>query len=164
LTSGQGPDAELMELGTRISFVACDTTDREAIATLLDQLDAEDEQVSAVIHADHLLAHAPINELTVRDVARVAGAKVAGARYLHELLKDQELDVFITFSSIAGIWGSGRQAMYAAANAYLDAFVEQRAATGLRTVSVAWSEIGRASCRERGKIAGVGLAVRSKKQ
>ena len=139
LTSGQGPDAELMELGTRISFVACDTTDREAIATLLDQLDAEDEQVSAVIHADHLLSHGPINELTVRDVARVAGAKVAGARYLHELLKDQELDVFITFSSIAGIWGSGRQAMYAAANAYLDAFVEQRAATGLRTVSVAWS-------------------------
>src|SRR5690606_20140693 len=43
LTSGHGPDAELTELGIRVSLVACDTTDREAIATLLDQLDADGE-------------------------------------------------------------------------------------------------------------------------
>ena len=139
LTSGQGPDAELMELGTRVSLVACDTTDREAIQTLLDQLDAEDEQLTAVIHADGMVQQTAISEITLRELARVAGAKVAGARHLHELLKDYELDVFITFSSIAGVWGSGRQSIYAAANAYLDAFVEQRAGLGLPTLSVAWS-------------------------
>jgi polyketide synthase 12 len=140
LTSGQGPDAELMELGTRVSLVACDTTDREAIATLLDQLDAEGEELSAVIHADGLDQHTPITDTSVEELARVAAAKIAGARYLHELLKDQPLDAFITFASIAGAWGSGRQAVYAAANAYLDAFIEHRANLGLPAMSVAWSK------------------------
>ncbi|PRQ09065.1 type I polyketide synthase [Enhygromyxa salina] len=139
LTSGQGPDAELMELGTRVSLVACDTTDRDAIATLLDQLDADGEHLSAVIHADGASQNSSINDTTVDELARVAGAKVAGARYLHELLKEHELDAFITFSSIVGVWGSARQSGYAAANAYLDAFVEQRASLNLPAMSVAWS-------------------------
>ncbi|PRP97903.1 Erythronolide synthase, modules 3 and 4 [Enhygromyxa salina] len=139
LTSGHGPDAELMELGTRVSLVACDTTDREAVATLLDQLDAEGEDLTAVIHADGVAQTTSINETSLDELVRVAGAKVSGARYLHELLKDHDLDAFITFSSIAGVWGSGRQAVYAAANAYLDAFIEHRASLDLPAVSVAWS-------------------------
>jgi polyketide synthase 12 len=139
LTSRQGPNAELMELGTRVSLVACDTTDREQIQTLLDQLEADEEELTAVIHADGIMQQTAINEVSLRELSRVAGAKVAGARHLHELLKDYELDVFVTFSSIAGVWGSGRQSIYAAANAYLDAFVEQRVGLGLPTLSIAWS-------------------------
>jgi polyketide synthase 12 len=139
LTSSTGPDAELIEHGTRVSIVTCDTTDREAIATLLDQLDAEGETISAVIHADGVNQQTPLAEIGMEEAIRVAAAKVSGLRHLHELLKDQPLDAFISFSSISGVWGSGRQAMYAAANAFLDAFVEHRVGLGLPAMSVAWS-------------------------
>jgi polyketide synthase 12 len=139
LTSSTGPDAELVELGTRVSIVTCDTTDREAIATLLDQLDAEGETISAVIHADGVNQQTPLAEIDMAEAIRVAAAKVAGLRHLHELLKDQRLDAFVSFSSISGVWGSGRQAIYAAANAFLDAFVEHRVGLGLPAMSVAWS-------------------------
>ncbi|MEU6162191.1 SDR family NAD(P)-dependent oxidoreductase, partial [Streptomyces sp. NPDC047130] len=63
-------------------------------------------------------------------------AKTLGARHLDELVPDAEM--FVLFSSIAGVWGSGGQSAYAAANAHLDALAERRRARGLAATSVAW--------------------------
>jgi acyl carrier protein len=49
-----------------------------------------------------------------------------------------ELDAFVTFSSGSAVWGSGMLAGYAAANAYLDAFVPQLRRRGIPATSVAW--------------------------
>ena len=89
LTSSTGPDAKLNELGCRVSLVTCDTTDREAIATLLDQLDAEGETVTAVIHAESVTQQTALADMRQSEAIRVAAAKVCGALHLHDLLKDQ---------------------------------------------------------------------------
>jgi acyl carrier protein len=66
-------------------------------------------------------------------------SSATGALLLDELLDPRELEHFILFSSIAGVWGSGDHAAYAAANAFLDAFAEHRARVrGYPTLSVAW--------------------------
>ncbi|MGW0964610.1 beta-ketoacyl synthase N-terminal-like domain-containing protein, partial [Streptomyces gelaticus] len=62
----------------------------------------------------------------------------SGARNLDELLGDTELDAFVLFSSNAGVWGGGKQGVYAAANAHLDALAEDRRARGLTATSIAW--------------------------
>ncbi|WP_367124293.1 type I polyketide synthase [Streptomyces phytohabitans] len=141
LTSRRGADApgaadlerELTEAGARVSLVACDVTDRDAVAKLLAE-----HPVNAVVHAAGALDVGAVDELTGDALAAVWDGKVRGAYHLHELLGTQELDAFVVFSSIAGVWGSGGQAAYAAANAALDALVESRRTEGLAGTSVAW--------------------------
>ncbi len=57
--------------------------------------------------------------------------KVKGAWNLHDALAGQKLDFFVLFSSISGIVGQWGQGNYAAANTFLDSFVQYRHALGL---------------------------------
>ncbi|GGZ64244.1 hypothetical protein GCM10010387_66860 [Streptomyces inusitatus] len=140
--------AEVAGLGGRATAVACDVTDREAVSALLAGL-AEDERgsgrgsgLTAVFHTAGAGQFAPLAETGPADVADVVAAKVAGAAHLDELLADTELDAFVLFSSIAGVWGSGGQGAYAAANAHLDALAQQRRDRGATATSVAWGPWG----------------------
>ncbi|RZE87648.1 beta-ketoacyl synthase, partial [Streptomyces sp. SCA2-2] len=139
LTSRSGPRApgaaalvaELAELGCTATVVACDVADRDDLAALLAA-----HPVRAVVHTAGTDTARPLQDLdaaTYRDVVR---AKVEGARNLDELLPDAEQ--FVLFSSIAGVWGSGEQAAYAAGNASLDALAERRRAQGRPALSLAW--------------------------
>ncbi|GGV50923.1 hypothetical protein GCM10010245_80160 [Streptomyces spectabilis] len=145
LTSRRGPDApgadelraELEELGAKVTVAACDVADRDAVARLLEGIPA-DAPLSAVVHAAGVGQDLMIAETGPRDFADIVTAKTAGAAHLDDLLGDTPLDAFVLFSSIAGVWGSGGQAAYAAANAYLDGLAERRAARGRAVTSIAW--------------------------
>ncbi len=145
LTSRRGPDApgaaelqaELEELGAEVTVAACDVADRDAVAGLLGAIPA-DAPLSAVVHAAGVGQDLMIAETGLRDFADIVTAKTAGAAHLDDLLGDTPLDAFVLFSSIAGVWGSGGQAAYAAANAYLDGLAERRAARGRAVTSIAW--------------------------
>ncbi|MEW2619201.1 type I polyketide synthase [Streptomyces sp. NPDC048106] len=130
--------AELAASGARVSVVSCDMTDRSAVEELLKGLTASGDPVRAVFHAAGTAEYTPFAELTAEQIAEALAAKVAGARHLDELLEPDEVDAFVLFSSIAGVWGSGGQAAYAAGNAYLDALAQARRAAGGRATSVAW--------------------------
>ncbi|SFW88521.1 beta-ketoacyl reductase [Amycolatopsis australiensis] len=125
--------AELTALGTRVTVVACDVTDREAVRKLLETADP-----AAVVHAAGVAQAAPLADTPAAEFARILAAKTEGARHLDELLGDRPLDAFVLFSSVAGIWGSGGQSAYAAANAALDALAERRRARGLTATAIAW--------------------------
>jgi acyl transferase domain-containing protein len=138
--------ADLAALGTPVTFEACDVADRDALAAVLARIPRQ-WPLSAVVHAAGIGRYAAVVDTDLSAFADVVTGKVAGAANLDALLSDVPLDAFVLFASIAGVWGSTGHAAYGAANAYLDALAQSRAARGLPATSVAW-----------GGWAGVGMA------
>ncbi|WP_328545579.1 SDR family NAD(P)-dependent oxidoreductase [Streptomyces platensis] len=144
LLSRQGSAApgatELLEdmraFGATAEAVAVDVTDRAAMSGLIDALAAEGAPVRTVVHAAGVVRDVRIAETGAEELAAQMAAKVEGALLLDELLPD--LDDFVLFSSISGVWGAAGQAGYAAGNACLDALARRRREQGKRAVSVAW--------------------------
>ncbi|WFE65048.1 type I polyketide synthase [Micromonospora sp. WMMD714] len=147
LLSRQGPQApgaatlldDLAATGVGATVVAADVRDQTAMATLLARLRATGRPPRAVVHtAGTPQPPATVTETGATDLAGVLDAKVGGAAVLDALTSDDDLDAFILFSSAAGIWGSGSQAGYSAANAALDAIAQRRRARGQAATSIAW--------------------------
>ncbi len=129
--------SELSALGVRVTLAACDAADRDALAAVLAAIPA-DLPLTAVVHAAGTGQHGPLTAITPEEVSAVLAGKVAGARHLDELTRDHDLDAFVLFSSISGVWGSGEQAVYGAANAFLDALAEERRGRGRAATAIAW--------------------------
>ncbi|MFI2214646.1 type I polyketide synthase [Streptomyces sp. NPDC020141] len=131
-------EAELSALGASVTLAACDVADRAALEALVGRLAADNTPVRAVIHAAGV-SQPPGTGTDLPGFARVVAAKTAGAIHLDALFGTPDsLDAFVLFSSIAGVWGSGGQGAYAAANAFLDTLAERRRARGLTATAVAW--------------------------
>ncbi|WP_425587933.1 type I polyketide synthase, partial [Streptomyces marokkonensis] len=169
LTSRSGPDApgakelraELTALGAEVTIAACDMADRDAVARLLAGIESR-HPLTAVLHAAGSARSSVLADSNLEEFAEAAAAKATGAVHLDELLEGHELDAFVLFASGAGVWGSGGQASYASANAFLDALALRRRARGLTATSVAWGGwagggMVDGAVQERGERRGLGL-------
>ncbi|GAA5201790.1 hypothetical protein GCM10023322_82460 [Rugosimonospora acidiphila] len=141
MLSRRGADAPgaaaLAELEVPVTVRACDVADREALRALVAELTDAGHEIRTVIHAAALIELDSVVGTDPDRLAAVAHAKVAGAENLDAIFTG-DLDAFVLFSSIAGVWGSGEHASYATANAHLDALAERRRARGLRATTIAW--------------------------
>ncbi|WP_237270952.1 type I polyketide synthase [Streptomyces caniscabiei] len=129
---------ELAAVGAETDIVSCDIGDRTAVAALLDRLAADGHRLTGVVHCAGTVDDGVLTSLTPDRLDRVLHAKAHGARHLDELTRALDLSSFVLFSSASATFGAAGQANYCAANAYLDALAERRAAKGLPAVSIAW--------------------------
>ncbi|WP_206603746.1 type I polyketide synthase [Streptomyces sp. CB03238] len=127
--------AELAESDTAVTFMACDVSDRDALAAALGALD---RPLHAVVHAAGVLDDGVIETLTPDRIDTVLAPKADAAAHLDELTRDSDLRAFVLFSSVAGIVGGLGQGNYSAANTFLDALATARRHRGLPATSLAW--------------------------
>lgn len=74
--------------------------------------------------------------MTAHDFETATAPKVAGTTYLREAFKNDDLEFFLTLSSVAAIVGTRGQANYAAGNTFQDALAHTSSRSGTRYVSL----------------------------
>ncbi|WP_245768513.1 type I polyketide synthase [Stigmatella aurantiaca] len=133
---------ELEAAGVRVTGVAADVSNREEMRALFARIDATHPPLKGVLHTAAVLDDALLPDLGHERIQRVMAPKAGGAWILHELTQDRPLDFFVLFSSVAALIGNPRQGNYVAANSFLDALAEHRAARGLAATSIHWGVLG----------------------
>ncbi|MFB9904375.1 SDR family NAD(P)-dependent oxidoreductase [Allokutzneria oryzae] len=128
---------ELTALGAEVTIAACDVSVREDLAGLLRGVPAA-HPLTAVLHSAGVLDDGVISALDADRIDTVFRPKVDAAQHLHELTRELDLAAFVLFSSASATFGAAGQGNYTAANAVLDALAQQRVASGLPALSIAW--------------------------
>ncbi|KAG9589376.1 hypothetical protein KCV01_g12262, partial [Aureobasidium melanogenum] len=130
--------------GGTVEYASADVTDAVAMKRLVEAIRSRSGDLHGVLHAagvhrDGTILHKDAG--TFRDVVR---AKIDGTLALDEATRDCGLDLFVAFSSLAGVNGNPGQADYAYGNRFLDGFAEHRERLRLsgcrrgKTFSIAW--------------------------
>src|SRR5262249_27060322 len=102
-------------------------------------------QINGIIHSAGVIRDSLVRNKTPEEMSAVFAPKVFGTLRLDEATKDEHLDFFVTFSSLAAVAGNAGQCDYSFANHFMDSFVAGREllrAKGARsgkTLSVNWA-------------------------
>ncbi|HVI95245.1 MAG TPA: type I polyketide synthase, partial [Anaeromyxobacter sp.] len=134
----------LKALGGSALYVEADVARRHDVARAVRVARASFGSVNGVFHVAGATRDGLIWNKDVVTATSVLQPKMAGALYLDIATRREPLDLFVEYSSLAGVTGNVGQCDYAFANAYLDAFADLR--EGLRrrgrrsgkTISIAW--------------------------
>ncbi|MCA2179125.1 SDR family oxidoreductase [Nonomuraea glycinis] len=137
---------ELISLGAEVEIVAGDVADAGDVRRAVEAATERFGALHGVLHAAGVPAMGLMQFKRPEELDEVLAPKIGGTLALAEALRigredEVELDLLVLFSSITSATGGGPgQVDYCAANAFLDGYAHELAATGRRVVSVGWGE------------------------
>src|ERR1017187_1380016 len=132
----------LEEKGAEVMVVSADVADEARMREVLAAIEARFGTLNGVLHtagAPEADSQKVIQQITPAQAECQFKAKVHGTMVLERLLRERDVDFCLLFSSISVILGGITLSAYAAGNAFLDSFADQRnKAAGTRWIAVNW--------------------------
>ena len=118
--------AALEAEGAEVLYVQGDVSRLEDMERVVREAKARFSRIHGVLHAAGVNRDAFIQRKTKEQMEAVLASKVYGAINVDLATREESLELFVLFSSLAGVLGNVGQADYAYANRFLDGFAERR--------------------------------------
>ncbi len=125
---------DMEQAGLSVTYHACDVSDREAVARLLEEIRRTDGPLEGIVHGAGIEIACRFAKKDPEIVSKTIAAKVDGAAALMDLTREDPLRYFFGFGSISGRWGSIGQTDYALASDMLAKLID-------------WYRVERPECR-----------------
>ncbi|WP_141547828.1 SDR family NAD(P)-dependent oxidoreductase [Bacillus wiedmannii] len=135
---------QLEGLGAQVIYIQADVSKKKEVRELIEKIKVKFKNIYGVIHAAGIYNSGLILQKTTSEMEKVIAPKFWGTIYLDECTKNEPLEFFVMFSSIAGVVGEIGLSDYAYGNSFLDHYAEWRNQMyhqGKRfgkTVSISW--------------------------
>jgi acyl transferase domain-containing protein/acyl carrier protein/SAM-dependent methyltransferase/NADP-dependent 3-hydroxy acid dehydrogenase YdfG len=130
---------EIEEIGAAVKTVAMDIADSNDVKRLLKSLSAEEWlPIFGIVHTAAVADDRLMPNLDIQGLQAAFHPKILGALTLEHCLAEQPLQFFVCCSSVGALLGQTGQANYAAANAFLDAFVQHRRIKEQPALGINW--------------------------
>lgn len=137
---------EIEDLGSKVECFAGDMSRVQDVEAVLNKVRNVFGKINGIIHSAGVAGNSFIEKESYETFSSVISPKILGTYFLDTNSKNDELDFFIMFSSIAGIIGIPGQGDYSCANAFMDSYASMRSRHG-KTISInwpSWKEVGMA--------------------
>lgn len=140
-----GQIKQLQDLGAKVLYKQANVADKESIEYVLKDAKKQWGKINGVIHCAGIIGETPIHETTKEQFNEVLTPKVFGTLNIDQVTQNEDLDLFIMFSSISTEIGDLGACSYAIANGFMDKFARRRETLRLKgirkgkTIAMAWS-------------------------
>ncbi|YAF94018.1 MAG: SDR family oxidoreductase [Nodularia sp. CChRGM 3473] len=116
---------ELEKLGAEVLVFSADIANLSQMQNVISQAEAHFGQINGVIHAAGITQNfAAIGSMQTTDCEQQFIAKIQGLVVLEKLLQQKHLDFCLLMSSLSSVLGGVGLIAYAAANVFMDVFVQ----------------------------------------
>lgn len=112
--------------GSRVIYQQLELSDLEVLKKRILEIESEIGSITGIIHSAGALRDSFIRNAQRQDNEAVLAPKVQGVQHLDSATLHCDLDFFVCCSSVAAVFGNIGQAVYSAANGYLDQFMLAR--------------------------------------
>ncbi|MGG1149686.1 SDR family NAD(P)-dependent oxidoreductase [Bacillus wiedmannii] len=130
---------KIEEKGSTILCMNADVSNLDNMQHVVNSIKEQYGKIDGIIHAAGVGGTKAIKDTDEENFNKIFSSKVYGTWILDELTKEEDLDFFIMFSSVASLFVMAGQSDYSAANAYLDSYSMYRNKVGKKTVTINWS-------------------------
>ncbi len=109
-----------------IYYLRSDISNLDDVRVLYKEIKMRFGRIDGIIHSAGIIKDSFVKNKTEEELNLVMNPKVNGLINLDLVTKDEKLDYFISFSSIAAALGNRGQVDYAFANGFVDSYIEKR--------------------------------------
>ena len=135
------------ENGSSVECISGDISDYNSCKSIIDTIKGKYGRINGIIHSAGVAGSGFMFNKEKDAFKNVISPKILGTWAIDHLTRDEDMDFFIMFSSIAAVLGGAGQGDYTAANSYMDAYAQYLDINGRKSVSInwpVWTQIGMA--------------------